>query len=104
MDIILRRLFQFITSHPPSLSLGEDGSSSCKYNIYVYNEGMSNVAEQRICKIIIKKKPNHNKACYQIILAFAKREDTQPTTENIKETINDLLEREIIYNKNKDKK
>ena len=42
-------------------------------------------------------------ACYQNILALAKRENKDLDSEHIKEIVNNLLERNIITNINKDK-
>ena len=64
---------------------------------------MSSIGEKRICRIIKRIQANRNTAGYQNILAFAKREDKDLTMEHIKETINDLLEREMIVDKNKGK-
>ena len=59
--------------------------------------------EIRIIRIIKRIKNNHNKACYQNILAFAKRGDKDITIERIKEIVENLIERCIITNINKGK-
>ena len=58
---------------------------------------------KRIIRIIKRIKSDRNRACYQNILAFARREDKDLDTECVKETINNLVERNIITNINKDK-
>ena len=62
---------------------------------------MDSMEEKRIWRIITRIQANRNTACYQSILAFAKREDKDLTMDSIKVTINKLVERDIIFNKNK---
>ena len=64
---------------------------------------MDDIEEKRIYTIIKRIQANRNTACYQSILAFAKREEKDLTMENIKKTIDHLLERDIMYNKNSGK-
>ena len=59
--------------------------------------------EKIVLRTIKRIKSNRNKACYQNILAFVRRENKEITIENIKVTINNLLKRNIIVDINKGK-
>ena len=59
--------------------------------------------ENRIVRIIKKINTDRNKACYQNILSFAKRENKEIEMDLVKEVTNNLLERNIIYDLNKGK-
>ena len=59
--------------------------------------------EKIVLRTIKRIKSNRNKACYQNILAFVRRENKEITIENIKATINNLLKRNIIVDINKGK-
>ena len=86
---------------PPSLYISVPAKTVVLPQVYVLivlNEGMDSEAEKRICRIIKKIQANRNTASYQSILAFAKREDKKLTMDNIKESIKDLIAREIMEN------
>ena len=59
--------------------------------------------EKRIIRIIKRIKNKRNKACYQNILAFAKRKGKDITIERIKVAVENLIERCVITNINKGK-
>lgn len=59
--------------------------------------------EKRIIRIIKRIKGNRNRACYQNILEFARREDNNLDRNKIKVTIDNLLSRNIITDINKKK-
>ena len=64
-----------------------------------------NIEEEgkRVIRIIKRIKSDRNRACYKNILSLAKRENKDLDNEHIKEIVNNLLERNIITNINKDK-
>ena len=64
-----------------------------------------NIEEEgkRVIRIIKRIKSDRNRACYQNILALAKRENKGLYSEHIKEIVKNLVERNIITNINKDK-
>ena len=68
-------------------------------NINIEDDG------KRIIRIIKRIKYNRKKACYQNILAFAKREDKDITIERIKVAVENLIQikRSVITNINQDK-
>ena len=58
--------------------------------------------ENRIKRIIGKIEKNRNRACYQNILTFAKREKQSFQMDTLKEVIKGMADKNIIYNKGKD--
>ena len=58
--------------------------------------------ENRIIKVISKIQMNRNRACYQNVLAFAKRENHNLEMETIKNINQGLINKNIIFNKGKD--
>ena len=58
--------------------------------------------EKRIIRIIRRINNDRNRACYQNILAFAKREDKDLEMEDIRVNIDNLIEQNIVVNIKKD--
>ena len=58
--------------------------------------------ENRLKRIIGRIEKNRNRACYQNILSFAKRENTNLEMETIKDVIKGMIDKNIIFNKGKD--
>ena len=57
--------------------------------------------EKRIRRIILNVQTSRNRACYQNILSFAKRENQHLDMEIVKDLIRGMVEKNIIFDKNK---
>ena len=55
--------------------------------------------ENRIKRIVYKIEKNRNRACYQNILSFAKRENQSLQMDTIKEVIKEMMDKNIICNR-----